>query len=95
MAYDQNAGQVLQPPGGGNPSAPPEAGEEGAEKTVYIPSDYLPSGLKDGDALRVKGMDEEGCTFVLEPSGEEEGDEAWESDLRKELSPRQPQQEAM
>jgi hypothetical protein len=97
MAYNETMEEGMAPAATPEaaPAAPAPAGED---KGIYIPSDYLPPGIKNGDVLRVTGMDEDGCTFVHEPAegGEEgEGGKAWEAGLRKEMSPREPQQEAM
>lgn len=62
--------------------------------SIQIPSEYLPPNIKEGDSLRCTTMDESGCSFVLE-TGETAEEPEWEDDFRKEMSPREPQQEAM
>lgn len=84
MAYD------MQKPGE-EPGA--MAGETAAE-SIHIPKESLPDSIKEGDCLRCTGMDDSGCTFALEKGDSMEGDGGWESELRKQMSPREPGQEA-
>jgi hypothetical protein len=79
------------------PDAQPDAPATTAEPksdTIHIQSDLLPPGIKEGDMLKVTGMDENGCQFEL-VKGEQEGKgEDWESGFRKEMSALTPSEEA-
>lgn len=94
MAYQEKpgmAGDALsdETPGADGSAAPGTS--EGADETIHIPADVLPPGIKEGDCLRCTGMDENGCMFTKESADE---GTPWESDFRREMSPREPQQEA-
>lgn len=63
-------------------------GDEGkADKSIHIPADALPPGIKEGDTLKCVAMDENGCSFELTSSTAKDDGEAWEKDFRKEMSP--------
>lgn len=77
---------------------PPEENAEGAEATATIPA-ALTGGqtFNAGDeiVLEVVSTGEDGSLVVkyASPKGEEQG-ESWEEDFRKNMSAREPQQEA-
>lgn len=71
-------------------------GDEGkADKSIHIPADALPPGIKEGDTLKCVAMDENGCSFQLTSSTAKDEGESWEKDFRKEMSPQNSKEEAM
>lgn len=69
--------------------------DQGADdKSIHIPADALPPGIKQGDTLKCVAADEGGFTFELTSSTAQDDSASWEADLKHEMSPQTPQEGA-
>ena len=66
----------------------PGGEQAGAAEAIHIPSDLLPSGIKEGDTLKCTGMDENGASFEMVKGEEGGGEDEWSKEFRESMSPR-------